>query len=118
MFEYFNKSYLNFEFVRTFLRKLSDNHVKKRLFNNLKAYSQIPDNGRSQKLKYLNFLHLFIDLSWETYFPKGIEQKSFQGQMRAFFQEIIVYDNLFNTVFYGVIPMYNIYNFNNNNNHV
>ena len=59
----------------------------------LKAYSQIPDWGRSQKLKNVNFLHLFIDFPWETHSPKGIEQKSFQGQIRAIFPEILVHEN-------------------------
>ena len=62
----------------------------------LKAYSQIPDWGHSQKVKNVNFSHLFIDLPWETYFPKGIKQKSFQGQIIAIFPEILVYENLFN----------------------
>ena len=61
----------------------------------LKAYSHTPDWGRSQKFKNL-----------KTHFPKGIEQKSFQGQIRAIFPEILVYENLFNTVVYGAIPMH------------
>ena len=51
----------------------------------LKAYSQISNRGRSQKFQNLNFLHLFITLPLKTHFPKGIEQKSFQGEIRAIF---------------------------------
>ena len=51
----------------------------------LKAYSQISSRGRSQKFQNLNFLHLFITLPLKTHFPKGIEQKSFQGEIRAIF---------------------------------
>ena len=52
---------------------------------NLKAYSQISNRGRSQKFQNLNFLYLFITLPLKTHSPKGIEQKSFQGEIRAIF---------------------------------
>ena len=70
------------------------------VINNIsvKAYSQISDRGHSQKFEKLNILHLFIALQLEMHFPKRIEQKLFQGQIRAIFPEILMYEDLFNTV--------------------
>ena len=67
---------------------LKTNHVSN---TDLKVYSQILDRGRFQKFKTWNFLHLFISL--ETHFPKGIEKKSFQGQITAIFPEILMSEN-------------------------
>ena len=55
------------------------------LFNMLKAYSQISYRGRSQKFYNVKFLHLFVALLQEAHFPKGINQKSFQSEIRAIF---------------------------------
>ena len=46
--------------------------VKYCCFFILKTYSQISNRGRSQKIPNLNFLHLFIALTLQTHFPKGI----------------------------------------------
>ena len=63
----------------------------------------VPDRGRSQKFEFFN---LYIALPLQTHFPKGIEQKSFQGEMRAIYLEILMSENLFNTVAYEAIPVY------------
>ena len=49
---------------------------------------------------------MFIAFPIKTHFLKGTEQKSFQGQIRAIFPDILVSDNLFNRVVYGAIPMH------------
>ena len=72
---------------------------------NLKAYSQISDRGCSQNCQNLNFLHLFLALPLKTHFPKGIGQKSFQGEIRAIFPKIVLSENIFNTVVYGATSM-------------
>ena len=51
----------------------------------LKAYSQISNRGRFQKIQNLNFLQLFIALLLKTLLSEGIEDKSFQGEIRAIF---------------------------------
>ena len=56
-----------------------------KLENKLKANSQLSYRGHSQRFQNLNFSHLFVSLRKETHFPKGIEQKSFQGEIRAIF---------------------------------
>ena len=64
--------------------------------------------------KLIFFKHLFIDLPWETHFPKEIEQKLFQGQIRAIFPEILVSENLFNTVVYEDVVRITDYSFKDN----
>ena len=59
------------------------------------------NRGRSQNFQNLNFLHIFVALLEEEHFPKGIRLKSFQYEMRTVFTEILVHENLFNTVVYG-----------------
>ena len=78
----------------------------------LKAYFQISNRGCSQKFQnMIFFLPLFIALFLKTHFPKGIEQKSFQGEIRAIFKKILVSENLFNTIVYGAISMYIYHDF-------
>ena len=43
----------------------------------LKAYSQISNRGRSQKIQHLNFLHIFVTFLQKIHFPKEIKHKSF-----------------------------------------
>ena len=71
----------------------------------LKAYSQISYRGWFQKFENLNFSYLYIVLPLETHFPKGIEQKSFWGDIRAIFPKILVSENLFNTVVSGAVSV-------------
>ena len=51
------------------------------------------------------FFASFIVLPLETHFPKGIELKTFQGEIRPIFPEILVSENLF-TVVYGAMSMH------------
>ena len=59
------------------------------------------NRGRCQNFQNLFFFYISVALLWESQFPKGIRLKSFQYEMRAIFTEILVHENLFNTVVYG-----------------
>ena len=55
------------------------------------------------KFQNLKFSYLFVALPLKTHLPIGIKQKPFQCEIRAIFPEILVSDNLFNTIVYEAI---------------